>query len=213
MKDLFLPEYHLQENGRFQSNKTEKDEYNRTIPRIVAQGKPDIIFLSDYNPVMEETADFTLDKNAIDSLSSDTRIRILSSLYNRRKTNAELARELSLAAPTIRHHLEHLKDAGLIEAQEDGHKWVYFQLTPFGMAIFNPDKKVRLSIILSAALTFCTALVAMITYISMPRLDILPWYPGFDDPFLLMFIVAVVAGIAQCAILVSVLWGSRTGLR
>lgn len=161
---------------------------------------------------MEETADFTLDRTAIDSLSSDTRIRILSSLKDRRKTNAELARELSLAAPTIRHHLEHLKDAGLIEAHEDGHKWVYFHLTPFGRAIFNPEKKVRLSIILSAALTFCTAMVAVITYVTMPRLDIVPWYPGLDDPFLPMFIVAVAAVIVQAGILVWLLKGRENKL-
>ncbi len=154
---------------------------------------------------MEDTPDFTLDKSAINSLSSDTRIRILSSLRNRRKTNAELTRELSLAAPTIRHHLEHLKEAGLIEAQEDGHKWVYFQLTSFGRALFNPDKRVRLSIVLSAALTFCTALVAVITYITTPRLDIRPWYPGSGDPFLPMLIISVVAMVVQAGILVWVL--------
>lgn len=203
----------IQKIEDFNLTKPKTIENTGTILRIVAQGKPDIIFLSDYKPVMEETADFTLDRNAIDSLSSDTRIRILSSLMDRRKTNAELARELSLAAPTIRHHLEHLKDAGLIEAHEDGHKWVYFQLTPFGRAIFNPEKKVRLSIILSAALTFCIALVAVTTYITMPRLDIRPWYPGYDDPFLPMFIVTVAAVIVQAGILVWVLWGSRTGLR
>lgn len=159
---------------------------------------------------MEDTADFTIDKSAINSLSSDTRIRILSSLRDRRKTNAELARELSLAAPTIHHHLEHLKEAGLIEAQEDGRKWVYFQLTPFGRALFNPDNRMRLSIIVSAVLTFCTALIAMITYVTMPRLDILPWHPGFDDPFLPMFIVAVVAVIVQCGILVWVLTSWET---
>ena len=56
------------------------------------------------------------------------------SIRNRKKTNAELAKELSLKPSTIHHHLERLKEAGLVEITEDGHKWIYYDLTPFGRA-------------------------------------------------------------------------------
>jgi len=195
----------MQENRRFSSNKTKSNEWIGTVLHSGVQTINKILFFINYILVMEDATDFTLDRSAIDSLSSDTRLRILSSLRGRRKTNAELTRELSLAAPTIKHHLEQLREAGLIEAQEDGHKWVYFQLTPFGRALFNPEKRVRISIVLSAVLTFCTALAAVITYMTIPRLDTRPWYPGFDDPFLPIFIVAGVAVIVQIGILVWVM--------
>lgn len=190
----------------FHLTKPKSDEVFRTLLQCVIKIKNKILFFANYILIMEDVTDFTLDRSAIDTLSSDTRIRILSSLRGRRKTNAELARELSLAAPTIRHHLEQLKEAGLIEAQEDGHKWVYFQLTPLGSALFNPDKRVRFSIILSSVLTFCTALAAVITYLILPRLDTRPWYPGFDDPFLPLFIVAGAAVVMQAGILAWVFW-------
>lgn len=161
---------------------------------------------------MEDPAEYTIDKSTIDSLSSDSRILILSSLRSRQKTNAELSKELELTSPTIHHHLERLKDAGLIESREDGHKWVYYRLTPFGQALFNPDKKMKLSIALSASLTLVTGLVALVTFFSMPRLHVKPFYPGFDDPYFPLFVVAVVAMFVQICILIVVIRKGRVGI-
>jgi ArsR family transcriptional regulator, arsenate/arsenite/antimonite-responsive transcriptional repressor len=213
MGNLKRPDYYVQENGRFSSNKTENYERDILLFLSVAQRKVDAIYFSNNSYIMEDDADYTLDKSTIDSLSSNTRIQILSSLKNRRKTNAELAKELSLTSPTIHHHLERLSDAGLIEAQEDGHKWVYYRLTPFGLALSNPEKRVRISIILSAALTFCTALAALVTFFTLPRLDIKPFYPGFDDPFLPMFVIAIGAVVIQVGILVWMMRATRNGDR
>jgi ArsR family transcriptional regulator, arsenate/arsenite/antimonite-responsive transcriptional repressor len=152
---------------------------------------------------MEDPAEYTIDRSTIGSLSSDTRIQILRSLLERRKTNAELGRELSLASPTIHHHLTRLEEAGLIESQEDGHKWVYYRLTPFGMALFNPEKKMKFSIAFSAILTFMVGFAAVVTYLSIPRLQMKPSFPGLDDPFFPLLVVAVVALILQGFILVS----------
>jgi len=101
--------------------------------------------------------------------------------------------------------IERLCDVGLIEAQEDGHKWVYYRLTPFGLALFNPEKRVRISIILSAAITVCTSVTALVTFFTLPRLHIKPFYPGFDDPFLPMFVIATGALVLQILILVYVI--------
>ncbi len=155
---------------------------------------------------MENLAEYTIDKSTIDSLSSDTRVLILTSLRGRHKTNAELSKELSLKSPTIHHHLERLKESGLVEPREDGHKWVYYHLTPFGQALFNPDKKMKLSIALSAFLTFITGLVAVVTYFTLPRLNI-RIFPGLDDPFFPMFVVAVIAlGTQALIITYIILW-------
>jgi DNA-binding transcriptional ArsR family regulator len=154
---------------------------------------------------MNDDDGFTIDKITIDSLSSETRVLILSSIRNRKKTNAELAKELSLKPSTIHHHLERLKGAGLIQSEEDGHKWIYYDLTPFGRALLNPDKKMNVSIILSSVLTFIIALTAVYTYFAMPSLNAAPWIPVADDPFLEMFIIAVIAIIGQSLILVNIL--------
>ena len=161
---------------------------------------------------MEDLPEYTIDKSTIDSLSSDTRVLILSSLRDRQKTNAELSRELSLKPPTIHHHIERLKDAGLVESSEDGHKWIYYRLTKFGEALFNPDKKMKLSIILSAILTGITGLAAVITYITMPRLSSGLYFPILDDPFFLMFIVTGVSLSLQALILIYV-FRRETGFR
>ncbi|MFA4878253.1 MAG: winged helix-turn-helix domain-containing protein [Methanoregula sp.] len=160
---------------------------------------------------MEDPAEYTLDKSTIDSLSSETRVSILASLHNRQKTNAELSKELDLKPPTIHHHLELLKEAGLIESREDGHKWVYYRLTSFGQALFNPEKRMKVSIILSTVLTFVTGLVAIGTFFVQPRLSV-RIFPGLEDPFLPMFIVAVVAISLQVVILVYVIRPGSHGL-
>jgi len=90
---------------------------------------------------MEQAGEYTIDKTTIESLSSDTRIHILHSLRERKKTNAELAKEQSLAPPTILHHIEILKKADLVVTIGNGHKWVYYELTPFGRALVVPGEK------------------------------------------------------------------------
>jgi len=152
--------------------------------------------------LMNEAGDYTIDKTTIRSLSSDTRIHILSSLRERKKTNAELAKELSLTPPTVHHHLELLKNAKLIIAVENDHKWVYYDLTPFGRALLVPGKTMKVSIILSSFLTFGLALAVVYTYFATPSLDTRPWIPVTGNPFLWMFIVAVLAVAGQAVILV-----------
>jgi ArsR family transcriptional regulator, arsenate/arsenite/antimonite-responsive transcriptional repressor len=160
---------------------------------------------------MDDETSFTIDRTTIDSLSSESRVLMLSAIRNRKKTNAELAKELSLKPSTIHHHLERLKEAGLVESTEDGHKWIYYDLTPFGRALLNPDKKMNVSIILSSVLTFVVALTAIYTYFAMPSLNSAPWIPVVDDPFLQMFIIAAITVIGQILILVYVIRRNKTG--
>lgn len=150
---------------------------------------------------MDDTGDYTIDKTTIDSLSSDTRIIILSSLRERKKTNAELAKELSLTPPTIHHHLELLKKANLIIPDANDHKWVYYELTPFGRSLLVPGNKMKVSIILSSILTLIMAIAIAVAYFTMPSLNVRPWIPVADDPFHLLFIIAILAVFGQIAIL------------
>lgn len=158
---------------------------------------------------MEESVNFIIDKITIDSLSSETRLLILSSLRKRRKTNAELAKELSLAPPTVLHHLEVLKRANLVEPVENEHKWIYYDLTPFGQALLDPEKKMRISILLSSTLTFAMAAVVVYTYFTIPSLNIRPWVPAGADPFFVLVATAVLAALVQAAVLIWVLCSGK----
>ena len=157
--------------------------------------------------IMDNRDEFTIDKSTIDTLSSETRLQILSSLQKRRKTNAELAKELSLAPPTVLHHLEVLKQANLVAPAENEHKWIYYDLTPFGRALLEPGKKIRVSILLSSALTIMVAVTVLVTYITMPSLNVRPWIPVAGDPFFLLVVVAVIAVIVQVGVLIQAFKG------
>jgi len=171
-------------------------------------GKFHIIFFSMYYQ-MEETGEYTMNKVTIDSLSSDTRIHILSALRERKKTNAELAKELSLTPPTIHHHLEILKTADLVVAIANDHKWVYYDLTPFGRALLVPGKKIRVSVILSSVLTFITAVAVLYTYVTVPSLDIRPWVPANGGPFFWLLIIAIMAILAQVGVILYMIYPVR----
>lgn len=158
---------------------------------------------------MDEAGEFTLDKTTISSLSSDSRIRILSSLRSRKKTNAELAKELGLAPPTILHHLDILEKSGLVLPEKTDHKWIYYELTPFGQALFDPEKKMRVSVIASSIMTVILAIGVMYTYLTMPSLNVRPWIPGTDNPFFALFIIAGFAVILQAVILFRMVYADK----
>ena len=98
---------------------------------------------------MEEK--ITLDRRVFRSLASDTKISILKSIDERRKTLSELSKELGMSVSTIKEHLDGLVKAGLIKQIDDGHKWKYYELTRTGNEILHPGSK-KLMLILSAAI-------------------------------------------------------------
>ncbi|RLI97363.1 MAG: hypothetical protein DRO99_03130 [Candidatus Aenigmatarchaeota archaeon] len=83
----------------------------------------------------------TLDKGTFRALTSDTRIGILKSLKERRKTLSELSKQNRMSVSTIKGHLDTLVSAGLIEQKDDGHKWKYYDLTRKGSAVLDPDER------------------------------------------------------------------------
>ena len=93
-----------------------------------------------------------LDKKAIKSLSSDTRVDILKSLSRRRKMPSEIAKEFGLAPSTVVEHLKILENSSLIKRQDTGHKWIYYELTDKGRNLVEPQHAMKFVVILSLGL-------------------------------------------------------------
>ncbi len=106
--------------------------------------------------------EITLDKEVFKALAGDTRVSVLKSLLERRKTQSELAKELSLAAPTIKDHLDILLKAGLVREMDDGHKWKYIELTVKGKSLLQPSDK-RIMVLLGTSL-FGVAAAGILAY-------------------------------------------------
>ncbi|NOX71810.1 MAG: ArsR family transcriptional regulator [Candidatus Micrarchaeota archaeon] len=92
----------------------------------------------------------TLDRETFRVLASETKIKILKSIDERRKTLTELAKELGMSPSTVKEHLDNLSKAGLIEQKDDGHKWKYYELTRQGNEILHPGSK-RIMLVLAAS--------------------------------------------------------------
>jgi DNA-binding transcriptional ArsR family regulator len=95
--------------------------------------------------------DITLDKEVFKALAGETRVSVLKALMERRKTQSELAKEMSLAAPTIKDHVDILAHAGLVREVDDGHKWKYIELTVKGKALLQPQDS-RILVLLGTSL-------------------------------------------------------------
>lgn len=93
-----------------------------------------------------------IDRKTLKALGAETRMDILKSLKQRRKTPSELARELKLSSPTILEHLNKLEGADLVERVETGHKWVYYTLTKKGTNLIKPRFPTQFVIILGISI-------------------------------------------------------------
>ncbi len=82
----------------------------------------------------------TLDKESFMALASESRIKLLKKLEERRMTVTELAKELGMSKPAILRHMNKLIEAGLVKKLEDKRKWVYYTLTFKGKNILHPEK-------------------------------------------------------------------------
>ncbi|MFZ5501776.1 MAG: ArsR/SmtB family transcription factor, partial [Candidatus Micrarchaeota archaeon] len=89
-----------------------------------------------------------LDRKSFEALAVDSRVRILKSLKERRKTLSEVASEQKMSLSGVKEHLETLERVGLIAKKDDGHKWKYYELTKKGMDIVAP-RELRVWILLS----------------------------------------------------------------
>ncbi|MDP2666203.1 MAG: winged helix-turn-helix domain-containing protein [Candidatus Diapherotrites archaeon] len=124
------------------------------------------------------TSEITLDKDVFKALAGDTRISVLKALLLRRKTQSELAKEIGVAAPTIKEHVDILARAGLVREMDDGHKWKYIELTVKGKALLQPADK-RILVLLGSSIVG----VMGAAYLLSQRF--LPWVngPGANEGF------------------------------
>lgn len=81
-----------------------------------------------------------LDRKTFEALAMDTRVNILKALKERRKTQSELSKELSLAPSTVSEHLDKMMQAELVIKNKDHRKWIYYALTEKGENILSPQK-------------------------------------------------------------------------
>ena len=106
-----------------------------------------------------------IDRKTIKALAADTRLEILKSLGNRRKTPSELSKELDLAVSTITEHLNKLEEAGLVNRKDTGHKWIYYELSDKATGLVKPRYPVQFVLILSLGLILVFAGVFRYFYV------------------------------------------------
>ncbi|MFH0971953.1 MAG: winged helix-turn-helix domain-containing protein [Candidatus Micrarchaeota archaeon] len=75
------------------------------------------------------------DSDIFKTLSSETRVEMLYSLQQRRKTLSELAADAKISLPGAKQHLELLEAKGLVRKLDEGRKWKYYELTSQGKGI------------------------------------------------------------------------------
>ncbi len=96
----------------------------------------------------------TVDRKILFLLSSETRIEILKKLDERRMTLSELSKALNLSKTTVKEHLNKLLEAGLVKRVDEGRKWIYYELTPEGKKLLQPERvSVKLILSVMAAAT------------------------------------------------------------
>jgi len=115
-----------------------------------------------------EPGTITLDREAFKALASEVRVEVLKQLEARRMTVTDLSHAMSLAKPTLLEHLDRLVTAGLVTKQDEGRKWIYYELTKRGRNILRPHQvKIMISLALSVLL-FSASLVAILTAATTP---------------------------------------------
>jgi DNA-binding transcriptional ArsR family regulator len=98
---------------------------------------------------MQSVSKITLDAETFKALASATRLTVLKALDERRKTLTELAKDLDLNKATVHEHLGLLLAAGLVRKRDDeGRKWIYYELTWTGQRILRPEATTTFNVLL-----------------------------------------------------------------
>ena len=105
-------------------------------------------------------------KNELKTLLCYSRIRILKSLGERRKTVSELSKELKLSKSTIHEHLTKLREIGLVEKRTNpNRKWVYYELTDRGYRFLRSELW-KLIALTSSVVTILVGIVEIREYMT-----------------------------------------------
>ena len=106
-----------------------------------------------------------LDDKSFKALSADSRINILKSLNERRRTLSELSQKLDLGNSTIKEHCDILVNAELIRQLDEGRKWKYYELTQKGKQIISPNlmEEVKVLIVLCLGVFAIGGIIMMLS--------------------------------------------------
>ena len=105
-----------------------------------------------------------IDKETIDVLGSKTRIEIMKSLSERRKTITELSKELKLAKSTVSEHVVKLENTNLIIKKDSVRKWKYYELTSKGNTIIKPKPTLPFAFVLTLGIILIISSGMMMNY-------------------------------------------------
>jgi DNA-binding transcriptional ArsR family regulator len=112
---------------------------------------------------MEVVAKITLDADTFRALASSTRLTVLKALDERRKTLTELSRDLDLNKATVHEHMALLTAAGLVRKRDDeGRKWIYYELTWTGQRILHPEATTTFNLLLALSVAAAGGGVGML---------------------------------------------------
>ena len=107
-----------------------------------------------------------LDKKTLGALSSETKVNILKSLDIRRMTVTEISKRLNLPKSTIHENLDRLVDTDLVKKNDDGNKWIYYELTEKGRRLLHPHEMTKIILLLSSAVfSFVGGIIEMYWFI------------------------------------------------
>ncbi len=98
---------------------------------------------------------------AVKPLTNQTRIKILKLLNKRRYNISEISKLLELSKPLVLYHIRILEDAGYVRRVENGHKWVYYELTDVGKAVLK-WRKIKIVISVFGAATLMSLAIGKI---------------------------------------------------
>ena len=105
----------------------------------------------------------TLDAETFKALASATRLTVLRALDERRKTLTELSKDLDLNKATVHEHLALLMSAGLVKKCDDeGRKWIYYELTWRGEKILHPQETTTFNVLLGLGVAAAGGGLAML---------------------------------------------------
>jgi len=135
-----------------------------------------------------------LSKKELKILLCDSRIKILKSLKERRKTVAELSRELNLSKSTIHEQLAKLMEIGFVERKTNpNRKWVYYELTEKGHSFLR--SKLWKLIMLSVAMAIVGGVWEILTFTSRYAEYKIARGLGADYTHLVASVIFIIVGI------------------
>ncbi|MDD5340726.1 MAG: winged helix-turn-helix domain-containing protein [Candidatus ainarchaeum sp.] len=132
---------------------------------MAAETYAKILIRRPENKSMDEG--IVLDRKSFEALAVESRVRILKSLRQRRKTLSELADEMKMSVSGVKEHLQVLEQAELVRKMDDGHKWKYYELTKKGSDVVAP-KELRVWILLSISIIALAASAMAMLYAGVP---------------------------------------------